>query len=79
MGKKIWKSMHPRNFGPSTRSCKPGWNFPFQVPARSAVHHIATRTFRKKKNSKNKADSFFRLNFNVFIGVDNKERARARD
>ena len=42
----------------------------------SAVNRIATRTFRDKKN--NKADSFFRLNFEVYIGVDNRERARAR-
>ena len=31
------------------------------------------------KNNDYEADSFFRLNFKVFIGVDNSERARARD
>ena len=40
---------------------------------------MATRTFREKKYNKNKADSFFQLNFNVCINVDNRERARARD
>ena len=45
----------------------------------SAVNRMATRTFREKKYNKNKADSFFPLNFNVCINVDNRERARARD
>ena len=45
----------------------------------SAVNRMATRTFREKKYNKNKADSFFQLNFNVCINVDNRERARARD
>ena len=45
----------------------------------SAVNRIATRTFRDKKNNNNKADSFFGLNFKVYIGVDNRERARGRD
>ena len=40
---------------------------------------MATRTFREKKYNNNKADSFFRLNFNVYINVDKRERARARD
>ena len=30
-------------------------------------------------NKHNKADSFFRLNFNVYIDVDNREKARLRD
>ena len=34
--------------------------------------------FQRQKNN-NKADSFFQLNFNVYIDVDNKERARAKD
>ena len=44
-------------------------------------HRIATRTFRDKKQQQQiKADPFFQLNFNVYIiGVDNRERARARD
>ena len=32
---------------------------------------MAARTFREKK-------SFFPLNFNVYINLDNRERARAR-
>ena len=54
----------------------------FKYPCVSAVNRIATRTFRDKKNNNNnnsKADSFFRLTFNVYIHVDNKERAGARD
>ena len=35
--------------------------------------------FLEIKNNDYEADSFFRLNFKVFIGVDNSERARARD
>ena len=34
---------------------------------------------REKKYNNNQADSFFRLNFNVYINVGNRERARARD
>ena len=30
---------------------------------------MATWTFREKKYNNNKADSFFRLNFNVYIDV----------
>ena len=44
----------------------------------SVVNRIVSRTFRDENNN-NKADSFFRLNFNVYIDVDNRERARARD
>ena len=40
---------------------------------------MATRTFREEKTSNNKADSFFRLDFNVYTDVDNRERARAKD
>ena len=38
-----------------------------------------TRTFRGEKNHNNKAESFFRLNINVYINVDNRERTKARD
>ena len=56
----------------------PSWSW---YPCVSAVNRIATGTFRDKKNNNNnsKDDSFFRLTFNVYIDVDNKERARARD
>ena len=40
------------------------------------VNRMATRTFREKKYNNNKADSFFRLNFNVYNNVDKRERAR---
>ena len=59
IGKKIWLSMHPRSFGSDnivrteyvhtfTPSCKPDWNFAFQVPARFGVNRIATHIFREK-------------------------------
>ena len=38
---------------------------------------MASRTFKKKNN--NKAESFFRLTFNAYIDVDNRERAREGD
>ena len=39
------------------------------------------RTFREKKYDNNKADSFFRLNFNVYIDVksDNTEKELERE
>ena len=40
---------------------------------------MATRTFTEKKYNNNKADSFFPLNFNVYVNVDNRERDKARD
>ena len=51
----------------------------FKHPHVSAVNRMATRTFREEENSNNKADSFFRLDFNVYTDVDNKERARVSD
>ena len=48
-------------------------------PHVSAVNRLATRTFREEKTSNNKAGSFFRLDFNVYTDVDNRERARAKD
>ena len=38
----------------------------------SAVNYMAARTFREKRN-----ESFFPLNFNFFINLDNRERDRA--
>ena len=38
---------------------------------------MASRTFGWKKQQQRKNKSFFRLNFNVYINVENKERARA--
>ena len=87
MGKKVWLSMHPRNFGsekivrrrPYVRlHVSRGKILHFKYLRVSAENRIATRTFTDKKNN-TKADSFFRLNFNVYIDVDNRERARARD
>ena len=33
----------------------------------------------EKNNNNNKAESFFRLSFNAYINVDNREKARARN
>ena len=44
----------------------------------SVVNRIASRAFRDKNNN-NKADSFFRLNFNVYIDVDNAEKELERE
>ena len=42
------------------------------------VSRMATGTFREKKKN-NSAESFFRLNLNVYVSVDNRERVKARD
>ena len=39
---------------------------------------MATRTFRERKNNK-QAESFFQQSLNVYINVEKRERARARD
>ena len=43
----------------------------------SAVNRMAARTLREKKKKKNQ--SFFPLNFNVYIYLNNRERARTRN
>ena len=40
---------------------------------------MAARTYGEKKTATTKAESFFRLNFNVYINVDNREKATARN
>ena len=57
--------MHPRNFG-SEEIVRTGCVSPY-------VHPLEIKT------TTTKADSFFRLNFNVYIDVDNKQRGRAKD
>ena len=49
----------------------------FKYPHVIAVNRIVSLTFRDKNNN-NKADSIFQLNFKVYIDVDNRERASAR-
>ena len=60
----------------STHSCKPLWNFAFQAHTRfDNKWRSHPGTFRdKKNNNNNKADSFFRLHFNVYIDLDNCEK-----
>ena len=72
MGKKIWLSMHLRKNRSFVRP-------PIHVSQVETSHfkHLrvsegnctATWTFRKKKRNSNKAESFFRLNFKVYIEV----------
>ena len=49
-----------------------------QQRAVSGVNRMATRTFRERKNNK-QAESFFQQSLNVYINVEKRERARARD
>ena len=44
----------------------------------SAVNRMAARMFRERQRER-KNVSFFRLNFNVHINMDNREKARARN
>ena len=81
--------MHPSNFHPC--GVCPYVRPPLHVnrveilhfkykPISAVNRSIATRrTFRDKKQQQRSRFSFFRLNFKVYIGVDNRERARARD
>ena len=73
MGKKIWLPM--RTYVHPTIYASQGEILHFKQPGVSTVNRIGTRTFRGKKQF----DSFFRLNSNVYIDVDNRERARTRD
>ena len=57
---------------------------PSSTPRVSVVNHMATGTLRERQIEKNnnnnkKAESFVRLNFNVYINVENRERAKARN
>ena len=51
-----------------------------KYPRVSTVNCITTWTFRDKlkQQQQRPADSFFGLNFNVYIDVDNREIARTR-
>ena len=89
--KKIWLSMHPRNFA-SHESVRPSvrtkgkqlmWNDLFYFvwrlqPAFNLMINVlvmvilATWTFREKKRQQSQV--FFRLHFNVYDDVDNRER-----
>ena len=92
MGKKIWLSMHPKNFVSEkivcTTNVRPyvrppghvsrGEVLHFKYARVSAVNRIATRTFTDKQQQQQQQSRFFlSLNFNVYIDVDNRERAKA--
>ena len=85
--------MHSRNFGsdkivltyvrPPLHVSR-GETLHFKHPAffcgKSHGHRDFKReTERKNNNNNKKAESFVRLNFNVYINVDNQERAKARN
>ena len=73
----LTKSYVRRYVRRSTPSCKPGWNFLLQATARFGGKLHDYQNFPKQKNS-NKAESF-RLKFNAYTDVDNKESARAKE
>ena len=93
MGKKIWLSVHPRNFGshvtvrpPSLASVRvyttgkitQSTGVTTRMDSRVLARNCAaTRTFREKKQQQSRV--FLRLSFNVYTDIDNRERARARD
>ena len=75
MGKKIWLSMHLRK----NRSFVRPPIYVSQVEVSHFKHlrvsvgnRTATWTIRKKKKHSNKAESFFQLNFKVYIEVDKR-------
>ena len=78
----------PTNVSTSTPSCKTGWKFAFEAPTslgdKSHGHPDFKREQKKNNNNNNnnnnnRDESFFRVNFIVFIDVDNRTGARARD
>ena len=85
MSEKIWFPTHPRNFG--SEKNRPYLRPPLHVSRGEILHFkhslvltvncTASRTFRDKKQQK--ANSFFRLNFDVYIDVDNRGRAKERE
>ena len=73
MDKEIWLPM--RTYVHPPLNASQGEILHFNHPRVSTVNRISTRTFRDKKHFY----SFFWLNSNVYIDVDNRERARTRD
>ena len=71
--------MHPKNFG-SEKIVRTYVEIShFKYPSVSAVNREATWTLRDKHYNNNNAGLLFRLNYSVYIDVDNRERAKARD
>ena len=63
MGKKIWLSMHPRNFGCDV-IVRPFMLaevkfFISSIPLVSAVNHMATQTFRERENHQQQKSRVF--------------------
>ena len=93
MGKKIWLSMRSRNFSfdkivrtyvhPPLHVSR-GETLHFKHPARFGDKSHGHRDFKRETERKNnninkKAEFFVRLNFNDYINVENRERAKARN
>ena len=90
MGKKIWLSMHPRNFGSdkivhmyictyNTPSCKPGRNCAFQALAHFDRKLHGHPDFYKKKKKKPSLSFDYSILMSTWTWITKKELARAGD
>ena len=57
---------------------EPRRNFGFQASARFGGKSHGHQDFQREKLNNKKAESFLPLNFNIYIDVNNRERAGAR-
>ena len=69
---------------PYVHTSTPSSKHPFKHPARFGGKSHGHRDFkreteRKNNNNNKKAEFFVRLNFNVYINVENRERAKGRN
>ena len=82
MGKRIWLSMHPRNFGSDkigrTYVLPHAW-VKFWISKKTAHFRGKSHGHPKRDKNDKKAKSFFRLDFKAYIDKDNRERASVRD
>ena len=93
MGKKMWLSMLPRNFGSAKivcmydcmyicphLLCKPGWNVLYRAPAHFSCKSHGHPDLLERKIRQQQSWVFLSAKFvvNVYIGEDNREWARAR-
>ena len=94
IGKKMWLSMLPRNFGSAKivcmydcmyirphLLCKPGWNVAFRAPAHFSCKSHGHPDLLEQKIKQQQSWVFLSAKFavNVYIDEDNREWARARD
>ena len=87
MGKKIWLSMHPKNFGSekivhahihtSTHSSKPWWNFALQATARFGGKSHGHPNFQREKKTTTKPSlSFDWILMSTLTWITEKELER---